>query len=191
MKWRVFKFRPSSHSDDYLIIATYRDGKAAEKAKQALQRLLEDMRKNPGIYDTDWRPDDAKISTIGEKVFFQVYTAGYVDCVESIMKKVSKPVELERYQNYQELTIRVKAPRNLTPEAAVLILGGDEAEVIKWLIKNCGPPEITDVGDQRIFTWIYRGDEIYYDRALHVGFVFQVDGRANWEVEETTTGAVF
>lgn len=183
MKWRLFKFRPSSHSDDYLIIATYKDEKAAQRVEQALRRMLEDMEKNPNSYDVDWGPDDAEVSTSGESVYFQVYTAGYLECVEALLRKVAKPLEVECYQNYQELVIRVRVPKGLPPEVAILVLEGDEAEAVKWLIKNCGSPKIADDGNHRVFEWFYRGDEIYYDGVLQIGFEFQVDGRENWEVE--------
>ena len=183
MKWDVFKFRPSSHSDNYLIIATYKDEKTARKAVDALRRMLEDMRKNPDSYDVDWSSEDADVSTAGESVFFEVYTAGYLECVESLLRKVAKPVEVECYQNYQEFVIHVKVPSGLTPETAVLVLEKDEAEAVKWLMKNCGPPKILDGGGCQVFEWFYRGDEIYYDGALHIGFEFQVDGRENWEVD--------
>lgn len=187
MKLYVFKFRPSSHSEDYTIIATYKNEKAARKVKAALFKMLEDMKKNSNEYDVDWDPEDASVSSAGEKVFFEVYTAGYLDCVEALLEKVAKPVEsIECYQNYQELEIWVKVPKGLTPEAAMLVLSKEEGEAVRWLISNCGRPKVEDCGDgkHQIFKWFYRGDEIYYDGVLQVGFEFPVDELENWKVYE-------
>jgi len=182
---QIFKFRPSSHSEDYTIIATYRDAETAKRVEEALHRMLEDMEENMEDYDTDWGPDEADVSVEGDKVYFEVYTAGYLDCVESLIRKVAKPVSVECYQNFQQLEISVVVPKGLTPETAMLVMDSDEAEVVKWLTKNCGPPQIADCGDgkHQVFKWFYRGDEIYYDGVLNVGFEFPIDDMKNWEVD--------
>ncbi len=182
----AFKFRASSHSDDYTIIATYEDEKKAEKAKQMLQFMLEDMRTNGDDYNVDWDPDEAYVSLDGVNVRFEVYTAGYLNCVEALLRKVAEPVSLECYQNFQGLLISVTVVKGLTPETALLIMDRDEAEAIKWLIDNCGPPNIAEAGDGEhvTFTWRYEGEGIYYDGTLNIGFEFQVDGRENWEVDQ-------
>jgi hypothetical protein len=181
----VFKYRPSSHSDDYTIIATYKSAKAAEKVKETLTKMLEDMKKNEKDYETDWAPDDAHISTEGSKVWFDAYTAGYMDDVESVLRKVAEPKEIECYRDYQELIVRVKVPKGLTPEAAMLVLDKEEAEAIKWFRENCGPPKVIDVGDgeHQTFEWFYKGDNIYSDGILYIGFEFRIDDCGNWKVE--------
>jgi len=179
----VFKFRPSSHSDDYTIIATYKDMKKAEKVKKALERLLKDMEENEDDYDVDWSPDEAYVSLDGNRVWFEVYTAGYLDDVESVIRKVAKPENIECYANYQEITVRVRIPEDLTIESAMLVLDKEEAEAIKWFRENCGEPEVKNCGDgTQILEWFYSGDEIYYDDTLYVGFEFHVGDRDNWEV---------
>ena len=184
MKWHVFKFRPSSHSEDYTLIATYRDEETAEKVKNALFRMLEDMRRNPEGYDTDWGPDDARVSHRGNQVTFEVYTAGFLDDVEALLEKVAKPDSIECYQNYQEITICVEVPKGLSIDAAMLVMDKDEVEVVKWLRKLCGEPEVVDKGESQIFKWFYAGDEIYCDGTLNLGgFEFPVDERRNWSVE--------
>jgi hypothetical protein len=183
MRWHVFKFRPSSHSEDFTLIATYRDEKTAEKVKDALFRMLEDMRKNPEGYDTDWDPDDAGVSHYGGQVTFEVYTAGYLDDVEALLEKVAKPQSVECYQNYQEITIYVEVPKDLSLDAAMLVMDVEEAEAIKWLRKHCGEPEIENNGKSRTFKWSYAGDEIYCDGIFYFGdFEFSVNERDNWSV---------
>jgi len=166
------------------LIATYKDGETAKKVEDALFKMLEDMKRNPEGYDTDWDPDEAGVSHCGNQVTFEVYTAGYLDDVEALLEKVAKPQSVECYQNYQEITIYVEVPKGLSLDAATLVLDRDEAEAMKWLRRHCGEPEVLDDGESRIFKWFYAGDEIYYDGALNLeGFEFPVDERKNWSVE--------
>jgi hypothetical protein len=184
MRWRVFKFRPSSHSEDYTLIATYKDEETAKKVRDALFKMLEDMKKNPEGYDTDWDPDEAGVSHYGDHVTFEVYTAGCLGDVEALLEKVAKPQSVECYQNYQEITIYVEVPKGLSLDAAMLVMDKEEAEAIKWLRERCGKPEIMENGESQIFKWFYAGDEIYYDGVLNLGgFEFPVDERKNWTVE--------
>lgn len=184
MKFYVLKFRPSSHSEDYTIIAAYGSRRDAEKVEEALLNMLEDMKQNMDSYDTDWSPDEAYVSSEGERVIFEVYSAGYLEDVESVLKKVAKPVEVEGYTNYQRLEISVSVPEGVTPESALLILGKKEAEALRWLLKHCGKPDIADSGKRRVFRWHYEGDGIYDDGTLYVGIEFPVERYRNWTVEE-------
>ncbi len=183
MNWYVFRFRPSSHSDNYTVIATYRSDRVAEKVKEALLKMLEDMRRNPESYDTDWDPDEAAVWRDGNHVMFEVYTAGYLEDVDALLRKVAKPQSIECYVNYQELTICVSVPKGLSVEAAMLVLDRDEAEAVKWLTENCGKPEIEENEKERILKWFYKGDEIYSEGTLYLGALqFPVDERENWSV---------
>jgi len=180
----VFRFRPSSHSEDFTVIATYKSVEKAEKVERALKDLLEDMEEHPDDYDIDWSPDEAYVSLEGNKVRFEVYTAGYLSDVESVIKKVAKPETIEWYRDYQEITVRVRVPKGLTVESAMLVLDREEAEAIKWFRENCGEPKVIDCGDgTQLLEWFYRGDGIYDDDTLYIGFQFYVGDRDNWEVE--------
>ena len=185
-RFYVFKFRPSSHSEDLTFIATYKSEEAAEKVYDTLKKMLEDMEWNPDDYETDWSPDEADVNLWGNEVWFGVYTAGYLDDVESVMKKVAIPEKLECYRDYQELVIRVKVPKGLTPETAVLVLDREEAEAIRSLMTLCGEPKIEKgEKDELVFVWYYRGDGIYDDGVLYLsGNELRVDERESWEVEE-------
>ena len=181
----IFKFRPSSHSEDYTLIATYQAAEEAGKAKAALDKLLQDMEEHPESYDTDWSPEEAQVSTAGNQVTFVVYSAGYLDDVESVVNKAANPEKVECYTNYQELTVTVKVPKGLTPETAMLVLDKEEAEAIKWFKEKIGAPKIAEGEDgEQTYEWFYSGDEIYWDGCLSVGFEFRVDEKENWAVEE-------
>lgn len=58
----VFKFRPSSHSDDFTLIATYKDEESALKVGEALKKLMEDMKEHESDYETDWDPNETTIN---------------------------------------------------------------------------------------------------------------------------------
>jgi len=180
----VFKFRPSSHSDDYTVIATYKDRRAAEKVRDALERLLDYARNNEEALDIDWSPDEARVAADGNEVTFRVYTSGYLDDVESVMRTAGSPEDVECYANYQELVVKVRLPQGLTTEAAMLVLDREEADAIKWLNDNCGPPKVTKRGNEDEFEWHYKGNGIYSenDDDLYVGFEFSLESRRNWEV---------
>lgn len=181
----VFKFRPSSHSEDYTVIAKYQTDEDAAKAQKAVAELLKKMETEPEKYDADWSPDDAQISTAGSQVSFEVYSAGYLDDVEAALQEVATPESLNSYSNYQEVTISVKIPKGLTPQTAMLVLDPDEAKAIKWLKENIGDPKIiADENGEQMYEWFYAGDQIYCDDCLSVGFDFVVSERDNWIVEE-------
>jgi hypothetical protein len=181
----IFKFRPSSHSEDYTLIVTYKAAADASNAQAALDKLLKDMEEHPESYDTDWSPEQAQVSTAGNQVTFVVYSAGYLDDVESVVNKVANPEKVECYTNYQELTVTVKALKGLTPETAMLVLDEEEAEAIKWFTENVGPPKIAESEDgEQTLEWFYSGDEIYWDGCLSIGFEFRVDEKENWTIEE-------
>ncbi|RLF12948.1 MAG: hypothetical protein DRJ69_00170 [Thermoprotei archaeon] len=185
-KFFLFKFRPSSHSEDFTLIATYSSSEKAAVVEETLKRFLEDMEEHPDDYDTDWDPDDARVFKRGNEVWFNVYTAGYLDDVESAILK-GKPEKVECYRDYQELTVRVKVPAGLTPEVAVLIGDKDEAEAIRWLTENCGKPKVVENGgDDELLEWMYCGDGIYddYENKLYLGGIeFDLNKHRNWEVE--------
>jgi len=187
MRFHVFKFRPSSHSEDYTLIATYANEEDAMSVAKKLFEMLEDMERNIDSYDTDWSPDDAHVSIDGRRVIFNVYTAGYLSDVRALLEKVAEPQSLECYENYQSLTISMVVPKDLSVEAAMVVCQNEEAEAIRWLVKNCGQPKIVDEKNMRIFRWDYCGDEIYdYDEGiLRLGDLqFEVHKYKNWSVNE-------
>ena len=181
----MFKFRPSSHSEDYTIIATYKTSEDAGKAQAALDKLFKDMEEHAENYDTDWSPEEAQFSTAGNQVTFEVYSAGSVDDVESTLNEAANVEKVECYTNYQEITVTVKVPKGLTPQTAMLVLDKEESEAIKWFTRVVGTPKITEGEDgEQTYEWFYSGDEIYWDGRLAIGFEFNVDEKENWSIEE-------
>ena len=179
----LFRFRPSSHSDEWTIVATYPDKRKAEKAYKKLERLLEDMEKNESEYETDWRANDANCWLNGKEVFFTVYTAGYLDDIYSVLEKFN-PQKIEEYRDYQELTIKVRIPKGSTIESLALI-DEEEAKALKWLTEKCGKPKVEEDGDDQLHTFNYKGEGIYFDPELHLGpYLINLEEKRNWEVWE-------
>ncbi|MCL1970107.1 MAG: hypothetical protein FWF66_01395 [Candidatus Bathyarchaeota archaeon] len=179
----VFKFRPSSHSEEYSIIANYPSKQQATQAQKTVEQLLEDMAKNPSNYKVDWSPDEAELLTWDDKVSFRVYTAGYLENIETALQEKAKPSTINYHVNYQELTISVKLPKNLTLQAASLVLDREQVKAIEWLNNNIGSPKITQTKDSETYVWVYDGDELYRDGYLYLNFDFAVDEKDNWLVE--------
>jgi hypothetical protein len=154
------KFRPSSHSDDFTLLAHYKTSKEADKAGQAIHRLLEDMKQPENSYETDWEPDEATVSVDGNKVTFEVDTAGYLEDVYATLAKTGA-TNIESFQSYQEFTIQLVVPLKTSIEALPLILKEDDVSLLKWLTETCGQPKIMEEDNQTQIQWVYRGDGIY------------------------------
>lgn len=198
----LLKFRPSSHSEDYTIVFTCPNAKAAKKVRRALQRLLKDVEKHAD-YQVDWNPDDAEVWDEGRSVYFSVYTSGHLDPVIFTAKKAEKNVEAMCYDNFQRLEVSVMLPAEMTLEAAVLVLDEEQAKAIKFFLRECGAPKVLDVGSgadggkgtgsemgggngrQRVFKWLYEGSGIYdqQDNVLYIGDLkLDLNKKKNWQV---------
>jgi hypothetical protein len=177
------KFRPSSHSEDYTLIATYKTKAAAKGAFSGVERLLEDMNTNPSDYNTDWGPESAEVSLKGEQVIFSVYSGGSPDDVEAVMKKF-KPAKIREYEGFQEIRVTVKIPLKLTMKSAELVLDKQELQVIKWLKKEVGKPDVEVDGEQQSLIWEYRGNGIFdYNEITIPDCELDLDEHPNWKVE--------
>jgi len=177
-----FKFRPSSHSEDVTLVATYTKPEVANKAAQLLEKFLAKVKANPNAYRLDWTPDDVEVFTHENQLHFNVYTAGYLEEVDAIINGL-KPKKVGEFIDFQEVEIEVTIPKRLTKKAAPLVLAADESETIKWLKKEVGKPQTETVGEQEKLKWIYSGSGIYYGSTLVInGREFRLDQHQNWRV---------
>jgi hypothetical protein len=176
------KFRPSSHSDDVTLVATYAKPETANKAAQLLEKFLAEVKANPNAHHLDWGPDDAEAFTHGNRLLFNVYTAGYLDEVDAIINGL-KPEKVGEFIDFQEVEIEVTLPKGLTKKVTPLVLTAEEAEVIRWLKKEVGTPQTETVGEQEKLKWTYSGSGIYYGSTLVIdGREFILDQHQNWRV---------
>ena len=183
MKVFLFKFRPSSHSSDYTIVARFRTEREAEEAYRELERLIEEMdEEDVEIHGVDWCPGDAFYRLRDKTVYFSVWSNGRLGPVEDIL---SEAEDYNIYTNYQELTISVEVPKGLKFESAMLVLPREEAEMLKVLKEYCENVEVKEEVDRRFFIFKYRGDGIYdeFDDELFLGGTsLKLLDRPNWTV---------
>jgi len=180
-------FRPSSHSHDYTIVAIYETSEEAKKAKEQVMKLLAEMEKDPNAYLVDWDPEEAEVSLKDNKLFFSVYTAGYLDEAERKIEATG-PKKMNTYENYQELTIQITTPKGVTLETAGLILPAEEVSALKWLYTFLGKPTIKPHSDpdKQILEWKYSGDGIYNSltNTIYLPNEINLFNRKNWKVIE-------
>jgi hypothetical protein len=179
----LLKLRPSSHSEDVSIIATYKSAKTATKAAAQLNKFLTGVKDNPQEYDLDWDPNEAEIFTVKNKLHFSVYTSGYLEEVDEIIG-AHHPKETVDYANYQEVEIEATVPKNLTPATMVLVLTPTEIKTLKWLKLTVGEPTVKNNGKTQQLKWHYQGNGILYNNTLEMdGTVFDLDEHPNWQAD--------
>ena len=185
MKVFSFRFRPSSHSTDYTIVAEYDNELSAKRAYESLKKFLDEFKFSFEAYSVDWIPEEARHSRRGKRVYFKAYTNNvkYLEPIEDLISIAAK--EYDVYKNYQELTITVEVPVGLTFEAATLVLDREEAEVLRALKDECEEVKVEVDGDVQRFVFHYRGDGIYsqFMDELHIhGLSLSLRDKPNWRV---------
>jgi hypothetical protein len=176
MKMQI-RFRPSSHSEDVSLVATYNNVKTAKKVAGRLKRFVADCKNNPKKYDLDWSADEAQISATKNKVNFYVYTAGYLEEVEAIIA-AENPVD---YLDYQGIDVTVTLPKALTTATMALVLTPEEVEMLKWLKLILGRPKVKSNGKILMLNWHYHGNEIKNNPLNIGGKKFKLDKHPNWQ----------
>ena len=128
----VIYFRPSSHSEDGTIVATFKTQKHAAEALRKLKHLgARRLDKKVGVACLD-----AEYKTI-EK------------CKE-ILGELS-PINVEETEDYrQEVIIEATVPLGTTLETAPLMLDQRDLQILKGLIKECGKPELVNTKKKTI-----------------------------------------
>lgn len=180
------KYRPSSHSEDYVLIATYKDSKAAacglKRLKARLERLHKAELSNPEKCGLDWAVSAAHFYRERNRVVFQVYSSSSPQPIEQFFE--SDAEDLEVRVGEQALHIAVELPKGVNLETAPLLLGADEVTALKLLVKIAGKPKVKKSGCVQVWEWHYLG-ELYYLRSLNElfygdDFVFRIP--CNWKV---------
>ena len=178
---RCLQFRPSSHSEDYTLVATYTNKAKAMKAYKALKRFLRRAEDDEGVKERDWSLDEAKVYLHNRKVLFSVYTSGCLDQIRAVLN-THHPIDLKEYKDYQEVEIRVKLPPGVTADIANLFLPKDQAVAFGKLKQLCST-KIRRNKRSTVFIFRYAGEEIYSeeDGVLCLDNCYPVDSWKNWE----------
>ena len=137
---KLMKFRPSSHSTDCTIVATYNSEETARK-----------VGKKTGGY------------CFGNKVAQYVWNGTWEDVDEVIAELSSFDNEsVHVYHCYQEIQVEVYLPKGATAETIPLLLTSDQLKIVRKLSQFCKPKKekVDQQTDKLVFN--YKGEKIFY-----------------------------
>jgi hypothetical protein len=137
------KFRPSSHSEDGTIIATFADEKQAKAVAKRLRRY--------GARQLSCR--------VGVSCSDAEY--GTIERVNRIFDKCDAE-EVEQDDMYQELIIEVTLPIGVPLNAVPLVVDPETAEIITKLTRWRGKPEEKLTQQSRKLIYRYEGQKYVY-----------------------------
>jgi hypothetical protein len=135
------KFRPSSHSDDGTIVATF---ETSEMAK--------------------WVAAILDAGCLGEKVFLVVYheVEGSIDALENQLERMGAK-KVANYDRYQELIITVQLPPGISDDSLPIIVDRRIVDLVKKLRKLGATQKTRSThGTQETKFW-YSGKTIFED----------------------------
>jgi len=137
------KFRPSSHSEDGTIIATFPNEKRAKEVAKRLKRY--------GARRLDCR--------VGVSCSDAEY--GTIEQVDEIFDKYNAE-DVEQYDMYQELIIEVTLPIEMPLSVVPLIVDRETAEIIVKLTRWLGKPEEKLTRQSKKLIYRYEGEKYVY-----------------------------
>jgi len=183
-------FRPSSHSADLTIVATYKSMEEAREIEKKLIRLVDDAKNDASdAFNLEFDPTETYVGRTRNRVYLDTNTDDNLPKTQSFIKENSNPQTVEAIPDYQELRIYVKVAKNLIVQntigpALALVLDGPEVKLMEWLMKNCGEPQTMRNNDrtQTVLKWHYRGEAIYMEDENSLLDV-NLDKKDNWEVQ--------
>jgi hypothetical protein len=144
---KIRHFRPSSHSEDGTIVATFKN---KEEARKAAKKLSDEA---PGS-------DDFSCSLSENRLILYLCDAEY-GTMGTITERLEDFAEdIREYNQYQELTIEVCLPNKSTLAHLPLVLDRDSLEIVLWLLKT-GKPETRQSKDSYTMVFSYCGEGIY------------------------------
>ena len=142
----IIKFRPSSHSEDGTIVATFEKREVAKKALEKLDQVLQ----------------CASCSVFKKKVKVKCGDCEYgtLDRATHILVRFGAK-SVEEVGSYQELTITVTLPPKVTIETSPLVLDKNTASIIKELVAICPRPKQKMTEKETVYTFKYSGPSIF------------------------------
>ena len=141
MKARIY-FRPSSHSEDYTIVATF---PSVEKALNAMKNAPAGKRR-------------------GNKLLVYLSNSYRIDAdeVEAQLEEF-EPSNVQVYDCYQELVVQFVLPRGISKDTLLLVLNREQLLIMHRLTTQCRTPKITRTNEKEIWTFEYAGERIFFD----------------------------
>jgi len=138
--------RPSSHSEDGTVIASFDRRDQAKLCAEKLARKLE----------------CASCSSFNRKVKVKCGDCDYgtLDVAMKLLKGYGAK-RIEEVGSYQELTIQVTLPPRITIAATPLVLDQNTAELLQNLYEACPAPTRKETETKTVLTFKYKGPTIY------------------------------
>jgi hypothetical protein len=140
------KLRPSGHSDDFTVVAEFREPKEARRQKNLLKK-------------------DAVEGKVHGSKFITGLWCSYRQDAEAVASTLTKhgASSAQIYSSYQELTVSFSLPKGAGDKVIPLILTNDEVAIYRRLIKICGKPKAKHCknGERRVFK--YEGERIFFN----------------------------
>jgi hypothetical protein len=179
-----FKFRPSSHSTDYTVVATYKSKPDAIKTQKTISAFLTRALKgkHPNFFFTegaDWFAHNSKVRRKGKMVVFTYDADKRIKYMEKLMKRGARPSKL--YWEPQKLTVHMLVPISITPETApnviAIVLNPNRAKEIAWLNQKCSKPCVEDShnNQKHYLVWKYWGTQIYNEYSYTLELMRTID----------------
>jgi len=142
----LIKFRPSSHSTDLTIVASFND---ESKAREAAENIV-----------------GSRCRIVSNHVVVTIPEA--TDYEAGKMRKqlrTNGATKTQTYdsQYYQEATVSVRVPLEITENTMPLIFTDEERKALNALEKCCGKPQVTVEKNEQIWTFRYMGEERFGD----------------------------
>jgi hypothetical protein len=145
-------FRPSSHSDNYTVVADFQNEKAAKKVATELHD-----------------------KSVKNQVISRV-TGVYLVEAEEIEEDLKKAgaIKTQILTSYQKLLIRISAPEGAREELLPLFLSHATIEVLRTLRKLCKKPVEEKKDGKTCLVFRYVGERIFYrdERSKRTIFFF-------------------
>jgi len=146
----LVNFRPSSHSEDYTVVADFENEK---RAKKVAAKLHTRSVKNQVITRTSC-----------------VYLADAEEVERDLEKAGARKTQI--LNSYQKLLIKIATPEGAQEEVLPLFLSMAMVEVLKILKKVCKKPREEKKGGRTSLVFRYVGERIFYRDERKRGIFF-------------------
>ncbi|HDH45623.1 MAG TPA: hypothetical protein ENG66_09675 [Thermococcus sp.] len=91
---------------------------------------------------------------------------------QEIKEKIQKAID-KLFEVRQELKIILEAPAKTSLEVLPILLNED-ALLLSWLLRECGPPQKKNFENKTLFYWHYYGEPIYNEETKKIRVVDQL-----------------
>jgi hypothetical protein len=141
LKTIIVRFRPSSHSDDGTLIATFKNAAEAKKVAERIDTVPLKGKKNKVV------------------LVFNNELEGSIDWYTKRLKSLGA-IRTKYYMRYEELVIRVFLPLGITKAMLPLVVNVETFEILRELRKRCPEQSIKEFKTKKglVLRFKYEGE---------------------------------